>query len=153
MKVVINKCYGGFGLSPLACKEFAKLKGKKCYFFNFDFNQKKYVPLTMKEAKINLFFNVFTVKNPNDYKCEKEWNEMTLEEKQKQNKLFDEFSMREHDIDRADVDLIKVVEKLGKKANSSFANLEIIDIPDDIEYNIEEYDGQEWISEKHRTWS
>jgi len=33
MKIVINKCYGGFGLSPLAIKELAKLNKKKCYFF------------------------------------------------------------------------------------------------------------------------
>lgn len=26
------------------------------------------------------------------------------------------------------------------------------DIPDDVEWEIEEYDGLEWVSEKHRTW-
>ena len=32
-------------------------------------------------------------------------------------------------------------------------NLEIVEIPDGIAYEIEEYDGQEWIAEKHRRWS
>jgi hypothetical protein len=30
--------------------------------------------------------------------------------------------------------------------------LEIVEIPDDVEYTIEEYDGLEHIAEKHRTW-
>jgi len=30
--------------------------------------------------------------------------------------------------------------------------LRIIEIPDGVEWQIEEYDGDEWIAEKHRTW-
>jgi len=31
--------------------------------------------------------------------------------------------------------------------------LKIVDIPDGVEWEIEEYDGMEWVAEKHRTWS
>jgi len=37
MKVAINKCYGGFSLSPLAVQEIAKAKGQPCYFFMLKF--------------------------------------------------------------------------------------------------------------------
>lgn len=56
------------------------------------------------------------------------------------------------DLERADPDLIAVVEELGNGANGQFANLKIIDIPNDVEWEIEEYDGVEWIAEKHRIW-
>ena len=42
------------------------------------------------------------------------------------------------------------ISKADGKVNKS--ELEIIEIPDDIEFTIEEYDGAEWIAEKHRTW-
>jgi hypothetical protein len=29
----------------------------------------------------------------------------------------------------------------------------VIEIPDDVEWEVEEYDGLEWVAEKHRTWS
>lgn len=53
---------------------------------------------------------------------------------------------------RTDKDLIDVVKLLGKEANGSCANLEIVDIPDDISYEIDNYDGSESIHETHRSW-
>ncbi|KKL76711.1 hypothetical protein LCGC14_2042170 [marine sediment metagenome] len=55
-------------------------------------------------------------------------------------------------IDRSDPQLVVVVEELGEKANGGFANLEIVEIPDGVDWEVEEYDGREWISEKHQTW-
>ncbi len=49
--------------------------------------------------------------------------------------------------------LIKVCEQLGEKANGRFADLKIVEIPDGIEYEIDEYDGLESIHEKHQSWS
>ena len=54
--------------------------------------------------------------------------------------------------DRADADLIAVIEELGKEAQGNYASLRIIEIPDDVEWQVEEYDGSEHIAEKHRTW-
>jgi hypothetical protein len=34
----------------------------------------------------------------------------------------------------------------------SFSELKIVNIPDDVEFQIEEYDGNEWVAEKHRVW-
>jgi len=55
-------------------------------------------------------------------------------------------------IARDDPYLVKVVEELGPRANGDFAELKIVDIPADVEWQIAEYDGNEWIAEKHRTW-
>ena len=54
---------------------------------------------------------------------------------------------------RADDDLIEVIERLGDEANGDHAKLKIVEIPDDVDWQIEEYDGAEWIAETHRTWS
>jgi hypothetical protein len=45
------------------------------------------------------------------------------------------------------------VEQLGEAANGEFAELKVVEIPDDAEWTIQEYDGDEWIAEKHRTWN
>jgi hypothetical protein len=56
------------------------------------------------------------------------------------------------DIDRDDPLLVRVVEELGAEANSRYASLKIVEIPADVDWTLEEYDGLEWIAEKHRTW-
>ena len=48
---------------------------------------------------------------------------------------------------------VRTVLELGSEADGDSALLKIVDIPDDIDWVIEEYDGSEWVSEKHRTWS
>jgi hypothetical protein len=45
------------------------------------------------------------------------------------------------------------VEELGDKASGQFAELVVVEIPDGVDYEIDEYDGNEHIAEKHRTWS
>lgn len=55
--------------------------------------------------------------------------------------------------DRSDADLIQVIEQLGvKEAGGWASNLKIVDIPDDVEWQIEDYDGLEHVAERHRTW-
>ena len=54
---------------------------------------------------------------------------------------------------RSDPRLIAAIEKLGEKESSGkLANIKVIDVPDDIEWNIDEYDGVETVEEKHRSW-
>jgi hypothetical protein len=56
------------------------------------------------------------------------------------------------DIERNDSVLIKVVEDLGSKSFGFAANLKIVEIPDDVNWEVVQYDGLEHIAEKHRTW-
>jgi hypothetical protein len=53
---------------------------------------------------------------------------------------------------RNDPKLVDCVERLGKASGGCFSSLKVVEIPDDVEWTIEEYDGSEWVAEKHRTW-
>lgn len=55
--------------------------------------------------------------------------------------------------DRSHPDLVEVVELLGPLASGGYAELKVVEVPDGVEWTIEEYDGNEWVAEKHRTWS
>ena len=55
--------------------------------------------------------------------------------------------------DRTNPNLVKCVEELGTDASGIYAELQVIEIPDDIDYYIDDYDGAEWVSEVHRIWN
>ena len=55
--------------------------------------------------------------------------------------------------DRTDKDLIDVIEELGSEANSWASDLKIVEVPTDVEWEIKDYDGKEWVAEVHRIWS
>lgn len=57
-----------------------------------------------------------------------------------------------YDINRDDPILVDVVEKLEKLSWGQLSALKIVEIPEDVDYTIEEYDGYEHIAEKHRRW-
>ncbi len=60
----------------------------------------------------------------------------------------------EHDLKRDDPVLIETVEEIGlEEAADSYSSLKIVEIPHDVEWTLQEYDGNEWIAEKHRIWS
>ena len=58
----------------------------------------------------------------------------------------------ERDIPRDDSVLVAIVEEMGEKANNRYSFLRVVEIPDDVDWYIEEYDGDEWVAERHRTW-
>ena len=56
------------------------------------------------------------------------------------------------DLERTDPLLVKIVEEMGSKADGWAAQLRVVEIPADVDWEIDEYDGREHIAEKHRTW-
>jgi hypothetical protein len=57
-----------------------------------------------------------------------------------------------YDIVRDDPALVAVVHRLGSKANGDYAKLKIVEVPADVDWYIDDYDGKEWVAEVHRTW-
>ena len=154
MKVVVNKCYGGYSLSPLAVKRLAELNGKPCYFYEGGLYE-PYKLVDVEKCR-SLFWSASTSSNPeelNNYrKFGDSWHSMSSEEKDNHNKKHDDLFLSSRPDDRTDPLLIQVVEELGELADGSCAKLSIVEIPDGIEWEIDEYDGIETIHEKHRSW-
>jgi hypothetical protein len=150
MKVVINKCYGGFGLSILALKELAMLnaecltKKKPISYYGGD-NEKFAKRGEWKESWNRDFAKYIDLGD--GYVGDKHGYTIF-----KDGMLFF-FNDRIENKSRADKDLIAIVEKLGKAANGMCADLRVIEIPDGIDWYVSEYDGMESIEENHRSWS
>ena len=122
MKVIVNRCYGGFGISDAACEWLMKNRG-----------------YTLGDGE----------KDENWSTC----NIVTYGIGHKYSLISTPDGTRAHsDIFRAHPDLLSVVEALGKDANGMCADLEVVDVPDDVDWCIGEYDGKEWVSEKHGCW-
>ena len=133
IKVAINADYGGFTLSPKAIEKLAEKKGKKCYFF--------------ESVCVN---EKITYKKVDGYPTGLFWIASSTSD-------MDNFDYGKHNLtqrpeDRTDPDLIEVIEELGKEANGNFGDLKIVKIPSNVKWQIMEYDGMEWVAEKHRTW-
>ncbi len=134
-KIVINTCYGIFGISPEAA------------LWLFERGMK------------NIAYEVSEYYNKGD--CSNhlhKWKEFLL------GKVTDSYSVTVFSPDerfvlstrpekRDDPLLIECIETLGERAFGALSELKIVSIPADVEWEIEGYDGKEWISEKHRTWS
>jgi hypothetical protein len=136
MKVVINTCYGGFGLSYKATMRYAELKGLKLYPFVEDggIGSKKFRPYIEGEKAWIVHYATEPLDNDGHYIKDAYWASYRMYE------------------NRHDPLLARVVEELGDEANGSHAELRIIEIPDGVDYEVDEYDGIESIHEKHRSW-
>ena len=158
MKIVINTCFGGFGLSPAGIKRWAELKGRPCYFFASEAGKMlQYVPIRQEDAEDSILWTAFDIPNPNEVLGRDDnWHGMTLDERKAHNDLHARHSLYDNSIPRNDPDLIRIVEEMGAGhrtgASGWAADLKVVEIPDGVDYEIEEYDGNEHIAEKHRTW-
>jgi hypothetical protein len=152
-KIVINVRHGGFGLSAKAVKRLAELNGKECYFFKSDYKSDVYTPMTLDECDNEIGWTswvAFTIPNPNEY-LPKEKRDADGTYKT-YNQEYEKISLDKRQDERDDPLLVQVVEELGAEANGKFAELKVVTIPGNVEWEISEYDGYEEIEEKHRTW-
>lgn len=137
MKIVINACYGGFGLSTEAMKRLiaegsagievmdeAEYHGGKARGLGSE---------TFDDAGDG--YEVGWIKDV----------------------LYKDGKVYTHDFRRgelrSDAALVRVVAEMGVDANGQNAQLKIVEVPDDVQWTVEEYDGFEHVAEKHRTWS
>jgi len=75
-----------------------------------------------------------------------------IQKKIKNPKAKSQINAYAFDNDRSHPLLVEAVQKLGAKANGLYTTLKIVEIPDDIEWQVFASNGEEWIAEKHRTW-
>ena len=124
MKVVINKCFGGFSISLEAARFMAERGNKvaKAEVYEYDAKAAGDIELNEIEEKSCLRWYGYGYAGGHD------------------------------GYSRNDQDLVAAVQQLGKKASGRMANLEVVEIPDGVEWEIDEYDGLESVAEKHRTW-
>jgi hypothetical protein len=125
-KVVYNACYGGFGLSHDALYLL--------FVMGFPFRAS---PLAKSGYKVENF----PLSTPSGLRAHSDYEVLLMDETIYHVELghYDpkEVALRSHPI------LVHVVEKLGARANSRFADLQVQEIGDDDLYAIEEYDGSE----------
>lgn len=131
-KIVINRCYGGFGLSYKGTMRYAEIKGIILYPWLNDITKSVYG----ERAVIG-----------NDKMMHHYSTSPVIDGKYEEGSYFSSSFLP-----RDDPALVQLVEEMGETANGRNAELEVVEIPDDVDFVIEEYDGTEWIAEKHRTW-
>lgn len=129
MKVILNKCYGGFDVSSKAYRLYAKKKNIKLYKYISDFRDEKYTKIDIND---NLLFCHYLTKDFGD--------EANISEED-----YDKYNLYLREENRFDETLIETIEELGEKASGPCGNLKIIEIPDNCYYKIDEYDGIETI--------
>ena len=135
-KVILSKCFGGFGLSKEAYELYAKKKGISVFHYTQE-NLKKEIYTYATDD--NRTFDFYFTKDFGDnvYISDEDFKEYFLN-------LDEKF--------REDKTLIEVVEELGEKANAFYSNLKIVEIPDDLDYVIDNYDGIETLHQKVKEW-
>lgn len=141
-KVVINRRHGGFGLSKTACQRYWEIKGQQVWIED----DTKFKSLGIFTIWLVPPAERIELKEGNDF------YDMPLEARRAFNEEYSLQTWHYGDIDRDDTTLVQVVEEMGELANGQHADLVVVEIPEDVEWQIEEYDGMEWIAEKHRTW-
>ena len=161
MKIILNKCFGGFGFSPKVYVEYAKRKGIDLFVYD-----KKYSDDTNKSIYEATYFKVpleritsdnYAFINVNDRLFSPHFCTVDLgdsfpnDDKQKYDAL-NEHSLYLNEHYRTDEVLISIVEDLGSEANGKYADLKIVEIPDDLDYVIDDYDGIETLHQNIPTW-
>jgi len=151
MKIVINSDFGGFGVSTDVLKKLV-LKNAKCiksftpkHYYGGDSDN--YLRASEWEQKWNEDFEEF-FDIGDGFKANKMESNVY-----KDGMLYSLKDISDIEV-RTDSDLIEIIEQVGaKNASASLAALKVVEIPDGIEFKIDDYDGCETIHEVHRSWS
>jgi hypothetical protein len=149
VKVVINACFGGFSLSPAGAAAYLARQGKPAFFYVEDRESsarpgdRDYVRVGEPEARAAFMFTTLSEDIGERVPSEVIWPGRNAHPA-----YWDD-----RDIERDDPDLVAIVEADAETVSGNHAKLQVVEIPDDVAWEIEEYDGLERVAEQHRTWS
>jgi len=152
MKVILNKCYGGFMLSNKAQFEYYRRKGTPAFAYD---------RVTDWQTHETTFVRVYnanqTVEGPSAWGLL--WLNVDVGEQFRADFGFipesvpTESILRPSTNDlRVDPIAIAIVEEMGDEASGWASELEVVEIPDGMDWVIDDYDGIETLHEKVRTW-
>lgn len=138
-RVVINKCFGGFGLSDAAYEKLIEWGVPLRVYVEEERDPEtgRYRPQPSNNGEV-IFDRTHETSDLSGAMIRlsgRYWDTWTRDN-------------RTHPL------VVRVVQELGSKAASGrHAELAVVEIPDGVEFTVEEYDGSEHVAEKHRTWS
>lgn len=135
-KVILNKCFGGFGVSKEAYELYAKKKGIDVFHY------------TQANLKNEIYTYATDDNRSFDFYFTKDFGDNVYIS----NEDFKKYFLNLNEDFREDKTLIEVVEELGEKTNAFYSNLKIVEIPDDLDYIIDNYDGIETLHQKVKEW-
>ena len=135
MKVVINRDYGGFGVS------------KELLYRSIQENNSLVQTATSSNENWETNWKPLIEK----YLDQEYKGYMACDEGPH---LYDEknqilYSIKDDIKLRTNPDLIRLVEEMGDEANGNYAKLEIVEVSDGAEWYIKDYDGMEEVHETH----
>lgn len=138
-KLVVNRCFGGFSLSADAIYRYAEMKGLTLYPEKCGIGGLMDYWIVPPEERTGIL-------------PEEMFYKASEEQRKESNKRWGECMFYDRDLPRDDVLLVQIVEEMGAAANGSAADLHVVEIPDGVAWEIAEYDGNEHVAERHRTW-
>lgn len=141
MKVAINRCYGGFNLSDKAIEMIMRRKGLNCYRYkqtkySFQDGKNEYTKISASDVQKNDIMLHYSATDLGD----------TIETIPKGGFWY------YGNLDRTDEDMIGVIEEIGSEADGICGEIKIVEIPDGVEWEVDNYDGMESIHEAHSVW-
>ena len=146
MKLVINKRYGGFGLSYTAMMRIFDLKEIEVYPFyrKFISENRSY---TFQRIDKDFIESGSIMSGVSYFESNPKEDNFSMTEQEYYGgggpgEVFLDF---EGDFRRNDISLVQAVEELGRKANGRFSRLKIVEIPENHSYRIRDYDGVETV--------
>jgi hypothetical protein len=137
MKIVINTCFGGYNLSHEAMLAYCDLKDIQVW-----------------PEKDDFYWNYWTVPPETrvQHKPHEEFYAMPLAARKAYNDVYISQIICRSDIERTDPVLVQIVEQLGEAAWGDLSELKVVEVPDDVDWYISEFDGKERVAERHRVW-
>lgn len=140
MKIAINAQYGGFSLSEAAYEKLIEW-GIPCRTYKEqerDPATHRFIPESENDGQV--IFDRAKDADPMSESmrrlCGRYWDSWTRDKEGRTHPL-----------------VIRAIEELGAAAGGRYSTLKIVEVPDDIEWEIDEYDGLESVEESHRSWS